>query len=585
MARSGRAWLAACAVVAVARPLAFRSTAARESASERVEIERLPAAEVSGARLLAEFVLRDVPVVLTGAVAPETLAALAAKPRGWDPGRTPAWFGDVLGSLAAAADGAASFRNESTRRTGDRWGCRGSAKQCQVAWWHAGTVPDRGRAGEGATVHTDAVCAPAWALQVAGSKRWTFAKRTPAERGVPLGDEFFSDVVYTTDLAPGELMVFYNGWHPHATENHLGSTYTASVHGVLDFPDLGRRLWGPEAVGFKSLGDPFATPSTRLLGFCPDVRRFGGFERREAPARACAAAASGRPGSGGVALEAWDKRSPVAHVDVGYMAAPALGDVDGDSDLDLAVGDGAGRVSVYVADGGAFVAGGAVAGADALAAPALGDLTGDGAAELVVGGYDGSLRFFDGALEPLRPPLRLPGVHRAAPLLLDVDGDGDLDLVVGAEDEAFRCVPNSGNATAPAFAAADAFVLATPWGGRGNTCAVARLAAGSVAGRDVVLVGDGHTFQLRPAALRGAALVDADLRPSPLAAVRDVEAISDQALLEVGGYPAPALGDVTGDGVADLLVGEHYGTVLFFDGASPVLSPPGGGDDDDDDDS
>ena len=76
---------------------------------------------------------------------------------------------------------------------------------------YAGASP-RGRAGRGANVHTDAVCLPSWTLQVSGPKSWTFARRGPAERGVPLGDEFYGAEVWATELEPGDLLVFYNGW-------------------------------------------------------------------------------------------------------------------------------------------------------------------------------------------------------------------------------------------------------------------------------------------------------------------------------------------------------------------------------------
>lgn len=127
---------------------------------------------------------------------------------------------------------------------------------------------------KGAVVHTDAICAPSWALQVVGTKRWTFARRTVRERGVPIGDEFYSDEVWTVDAKPGDLLCFFNGWHPHSTENYQNADQTASLHGVLTFPRLPERLWGAESVAWKVIAaGGGAMPSTRLMRFCTRRRR------------------------------------------------------------------------------------------------------------------------------------------------------------------------------------------------------------------------------------------------------------------------------------------------------------------------
>ena len=119
-------------------------------------VPRVDAATLSGTRLLEEFVLRDVPVVLSSAVDVARLAGL----EGWD--APPAWVDALLGELAVAADGAASLRNESA-------GCEGG---CRVA--AARSTPRR-------RPRTDAACVPSWSLQVTGLTRWTFERRSPAE--------------------------------------------------------------------------------------------------------------------------------------------------------------------------------------------------------------------------------------------------------------------------------------------------------------------------------------------------------------------------------------------------------------------
>jgi len=107
------------------------------------------------------------------------------------------------------------------------------------------------------------------------------------------------------------------------------------------------------------------------------------------------------------------------------------------------------------------------------------------------------------------------------------------------------------------------FVVADPWAGR---CAVAKPApfSGGVA------VGDGHAFQLRWGKVDAAGALWTVDAPGRLGDI-DIDAITEVFEMDVGGYPAPALADLNGDGVEDLVLGEHYGTLLYFDGSDPVL--------------
>ena len=162
-----------------------------------------------------------------------------------------------------------------------------------------------------------------------------------------------------------------------------------------------------------------------------------------------------------------------------YTRAVALGDVDGDGDLDMVVGNGSGGANELLLNSGdgTFVAASAFPGGSAdTYAVALGDVDGDGDLDMVVGNnWGGSnellLNSGDGTFVAASA---FPGgsEYTYAVALGDVDGDGDLDMVVGNNFDmvvgnygANELLLNSGDGT---FVAASAFP-----GGSAYTNAVA----------------------------------------------------------------------------------------------------------------
>lgn len=151
-----------------------------------------------------------------------------------------------------------------------------------------------------------------------------------------------------------------------------------------------------------------------------------------------------------------------------YHYAPAFADLDGDGRPELLLGTWNQDVRLFrqsVDDPFAWSA----VGEDALvelprgshSVPAVGDLDGDGDLDLLVGEASGELNFFRnvgsaGAASFELVTERLSDLdvgRRSAPVLLDLDGDGDLDLLMGREDGGAAVFRNVGGALDPVFEA------------------------------------------------------------------------------------------------------------------------------------
>lgn len=162
-------------------------------------------------------------------------------------------------------------------------------------------------------------------------------------------------------------------------------------------------------------------------------------------------------------LAAWD----LPHFE--HFSVPALADLDGDGDNDAIIGSEAGHTMAYenIGTPGApvwvarseWAAGIADPGANA--APGFGDLDGDGDWDLMVGETGGSISFYENtgsATAPqwtLKPSWALNTGHQYSfPRVCDLDLDGDLDLISGSRMHGFITYRNDGTANAPLWASA-----------------------------------------------------------------------------------------------------------------------------------
>lgn len=148
----------------------------------------------------------------------------------------------------------------------------------------------------------------------------------------------------------------------------------------------------------------------------------------------------------------------------------AFHDLDADGDIDLLVGENAGQLSFYRNDGTASNPAFSLVTSlfDSIdvgfvSAPAFGDLDNDGGADLLVGSYregifyyhrnsSGTHAFtFVDTLRDSGGNIIKPGFQFYVPALADIDADGDLDLFASSSDPALAFYRNTGSASVPQF--------------------------------------------------------------------------------------------------------------------------------------